>query len=99
MQVSNLLAWAIAAIFVVFAAIVLYRISKADLSGLICEVSGAGAGKASLSRFQFLLFTFVVAGIYVTLCLKTNSFVNIPGGALGLIGISGGSYAVSKAIK
>lgn len=93
---DEVLYWVMTAIFTVFAAIVLYRFSQMNLAALVCELDGQ---KASLSRFQFLLFTFVVAGTYLTLCLKTGTFVEIPKGALALIGISGGSYLVSKGIS
>jgi len=56
-------------------------------------------GKASLSRLQLLLFTFVIAGLYLTLCLEAGSMVDIPNQVLGLLGISSGSYAVSKGIQ
>ena len=93
--------WAVSLILMAFAAIVIYKLARVDLSGLICEIKegGAEAGKASLSRFQFLLFTFVVAGIYLTLCLESGTFVDIPNGTLALIGISGGSYVLSKTVS
>lgn len=90
--------WIMAAIFTSFAAIVLFKFSKMDLSALVSE-GDAENRKASLSRFQFLLFTFVIAGVYLTLCLESGTFVEIPNGVLGLIGISGGSYVVSKGIS
>jgi len=55
-------------------------------------------GKASLARFQFLLFTFVVAGLFLMLSIEVGQFVNIPANVLGLMGISGGSFVLSKAI-
>jgi hypothetical protein len=54
--------------------------------------------KASLSRLQFLIFTFVVAGVYLVLSLEAGRFVDIPQNVLLLIGISGTSYVVSKGI-
>ncbi|MEA1647824.1 hypothetical protein UAJ10_02165 [Nitrospirillum sp. BR 11164] len=56
-------------------------------------------GKASLSRLQFLLFTFVIAGLYLTLSLEADKFVDIPPQVLGLLGISGGSYVLAKGIQ
>lgn len=56
------------------------------------------SGKASLARFQFLLFTFVVAGLFLMLSIESGTFVNIPTSVLGLMGISGGSFLVSKAM-
>lgn len=56
-------------------------------------------GKASLSRFQMLIFTFVIAGLYLTLCLEAGSLIDIPNQVLGLIGISGGTLVISKGIQ
>lgn len=70
-----------------------------NLEKLISESDGA----ASFSRFQFLIFTFVVASGYVVqvfMALKSSAPVpDIPNGVLALIGISGGSYVVSKGIE
>ena len=73
-----------------------------DLSRLLTEVSTDGNGqtqmKASLSRFQFLVFTFVVAGLYFILSLETGRLIDVPNGTLMLLGISGLSYLGSKTI-
>jgi hypothetical protein len=73
-----------------------------DLSRLISEPNGA----ASMSRFQFLVFTFVIAlSLFLVIAAGKNgdgkpSFPEtIPGGILTLLGISGSSYAVGKAIQ
>ncbi len=69
------------------------------------EQSGMGRGappevpKASLSRFQFLIFTFVIGGVYLVLCLEAGTFVPIPENVVLLLGVSGGTYAASKGIK
>jgi hypothetical protein len=55
--------------------------------------------KASMSRLQLLVFTFVIAGVYLVLCLESGTFVDIPNNVLLLLGISGGTYAASKGIK
>src|SRR5215471_6244608 len=68
-----------------------------DISRLISEVNG----DASMSRFQFLIFTFVVA-LSLFLVIVGSSplkFPDIPGTVLSLIGISGSSYLVSKGIQ
>ena len=80
-------------------ALILIKIAtnQLPLKGLLCE-PGDDA-KASLSRFQFLLFTFVIAGVYLLLSLESGTLVNIPENVLWLIGISGGSYITSKGIK
>jgi len=95
---------AIVAIILAFAAIVLWHVlwGTIKLDGLIAELNPASPddfGKASLSRFQFLLFTFVVAGLFLLLSIETGAFVSIPGDVLGLMGISGGTFVVSKAVS
>jgi hypothetical protein len=55
--------------------------------------------KASLSRFQFLIFTFVVAGLFLLLSIEAGAFVEVPPTVLGLIGLSGGSFVISKGIS
>jgi hypothetical protein len=81
--------------------VVLWKIitGSIDLTDLISEENGG----ASMSRFQFLIFTFVIA---ISLFLV---IVGHPGGPqfpaavpatiLALLGISGSSYLVSKAIQ
>ena len=75
---------AFSAIIVAFAAAVLWEIinGNIDLNGIISEPTDVakidGKPKASLSRFQFLIFTFVVAGIFLMLSIEAGSFVNIP---------------------
>lgn len=95
-----------------FAGAVLGKIitNEIDLKYLISEDNG----NASMSRFQFLLFTFVIAAsyfLYVTGMVTKVNFdalatagkpillPNIPSGVLGLIGISGASYVVAKGIQ
>jgi hypothetical protein len=92
----------ISAILLLFAFVVLWKISKGDISlnGLLAEPPQAGktvdTAKASLSRFQFLIFTFVIAGLYLLLSIEAGTFVEIPQNVLYLLGISGGTYVVSK---
>lgn len=73
---------------------------RIDLSQLISEPSG----DASMSRFQFLVFTFVIAlSFFLVVAAKIASndpsFPDIPGTVLTLLGISGSSYLVSKGIQ
>jgi hypothetical protein len=84
---------------------VLWRIydGTIDLSRLISEPTG----DASMSRFQFLVFTFVISLSLFLVIVAGNKDSNgkpafpasIPGGILTLLGISGSSYAVGKAIQ
>jgi hypothetical protein len=96
---------AFSVIILAFAAAVLWQIGTGDIQlvGLISEPPGpndpAGSiGKASLARFQFLIFTFVIAGLFLMLCIETGAFVDIPTNVLALLGISGGSFILSKAV-
>ena len=87
-----------------FAVVVLISIIRGDikLTQLVSEPPDPDhperPPKASLSRFQFLIFTFVIAGLYLVLSLESGSFIDIPESVLVLLGISGGSYLVSKGI-
>ena len=73
-----------------------------DLSRLISEPTG----DASMGRFQFLIFTFVISlSLFLVILSGKNGDgkpafpETIPGGILTLLGISGSSYAVGKAIQ
>lgn len=71
-----------------------------DLSHLLSDSSDS-----SLSRFQFLLFTFVIGFSYLLLvvCRAAKdcgaALPDVPGGTLALLGISAGSYVLSKGIQ
>ena len=68
-----------------------------DLDWLISDERGY----ASLSRFQFLVFTFVVAmSLFYLIVIGTPpKYPAIPSEILALLGISGGSYVLSKGIQ
>jgi len=70
-------------------------IGKLDLSDLISEDNG----KASMARFQLLIFTFVLAMCLLVLTLESGEFPHLDGEILGLLGISGGSFVISKGIQ
>jgi hypothetical protein len=81
-------------------AIIYYVFTKQiDLSGLISEPTG----EASMSRFQLLIFTFVVAASLFLIVASKKPQPNfpdiIPNGILVLLGISSSSYLVSKGIQ
>jgi hypothetical protein len=94
----------ICAILLGFGALVLWMIfmNRIRLDGLLLEPPAPGettrAAKASLSRFQFLIFTFVIAGLYLLLSIEAGMFIEIPTNVLGLLGISGGTFLISKAV-
>ncbi len=80
----------------VLAALILWFIftNKIDLSALVSETNG----DASMSRFQLLIFTFVI-GIGLFMLIERGSvFPEIPQGVLTLLGISASTYAVGKGI-
>lgn len=103
MTLQTLAFWGFAVVGVIilgFAATILWKVVNDDISldGLLMETGPDGARKASLSRFQLLIFTFVFAGLFLLLSIEAGTFVEIPTNVLSLIGISSGSYVVSKAL-
>ncbi len=80
-----------------FGVVVLYQIAvgKIDISGLLSEDGGG----ASMSRFQLLIITFVIAFSFFVLVLQGNKFPDIPSGVLTMLGISATTYGVSKGIQ
>jgi hypothetical protein len=70
--------------------------NEIDLANLLSE---SGGGGASLSRFQFLIFTFVIAlGLFLIIAHTYEFPKTIPDGVLTLLGISGSTYLVGKGI-
>lgn len=101
MQTLTLIAgYLICGIVGILGILVIWKIidGSINLDRLISEPNG----DASLSRFQFLVFTFVIA-LSLFLVIVGNkegvAFPNIPGTVLALLGISGSSYLVSKGIQ
>ncbi len=69
--------------------------NEIDLSTLLDEANG----DASLSRFQLLVFTLVVAvGLFLSIVNKL-AIPDIPNSILTLLGISASTYAVGKGIS
>jgi len=92
-------------ILAIFLALVAYAIlrrifdDRIDLSKLLSEKDDTGA---SLSRFQFLIFTFVISmSLFLIVVGESPPRFpkSIPGEVLALLGISGASYVVSKAVQ
>lgn len=77
--------------------VILWKIAVGtiDISQLL-EESGGGA---SMSRFQLLIFTFVIALSLFLLVASDKSFPEVPAGVLTLLGISATTYGVSKGIQ
>lgn len=92
--------WILTIFIGVLALLILVKIWKGDidLNYLISDE----LGYASLARFQFLIFTFVVSiSLFYIIVNKTPPDYpeRIPGEILALLGISGGSYVISKGIQ
>lgn len=84
-----------------FGFVILWRMltGKIDIRLLISESDGA----ASLSRFQFLVFTYVISLSLLLVILGAENGPafpdKIPVGIYALLGISAASYVVSKGIQ
>ncbi len=101
-DIAMIIASVVAAIILLMGVTVVWLIvtNRINLTHLVSEPVAKGdpdgTPKASLSRFQFLIFTFVIAGLYLALSLEAGTLIEVPNGALMLLGISGGSYLASK---
>lgn len=98
--ISALAAWVALGFLGLIGVAILYLVftGKIDLSGLISEPTG----DASMSRFQLLIFTFVIAAcLFLIVASKgpPDFPKDIPQGILVLLGISSSSYLVSKGIQ
>jgi hypothetical protein len=84
---------------------------KIDISKILTEKDGSG-GSASMSRFQLLIFIFVIAVSFFLVVISNIKIIQarpgerelpgmpeVPNGVLALLGISASSYAVGKAIQ
>ena len=91
--------WSVVLIVDLLAAIVLMRMATGaiDLTMLLSERNG----DASISRFQLLVFTYVIGLtlFWVTIARTPPAFPEITGGLLSLMGISASTYAVSKGLQ
>lgn len=97
---SALAAWVALGFLGLIGVAILYYVftGRIDLGGLISEPSG----EASMSRFQLLIFTFVIAAcLFLIVASKGPPGFpeDIPQGILVLLGISSSSYLVSKGIQ
>lgn len=93
---QELMKWSGAVFFALLQAYILYGLTfKWDMHRLMC----AEDGNASMSRFQLLLFTFAIAGGYFYLLLQRGGFPEVNAGAMALLGLSGGTYVLSKGIQ
>jgi hypothetical protein len=83
-----------------FSVLVYIANGKIDLSDLLTETGDANGSKgASMSRFQLLIFTLVIALSLFLVVVSKMEFPKIPPEILTLLGISASTYAVSKGIQ
>lgn len=70
---------------------------RIDLTYVLSERDGM----ASLARLQFLVVVLTIAGgfLFVVIRSPEPALPNIPGAVLILLGISGGTYLLSKGIE
>ncbi|HXY49391.1 MAG TPA: hypothetical protein VEI01_08070 [Terriglobales bacterium] len=99
-MVNSLASWCslLACLFLAavgFAVVVMIFTGRIDLRYLVSEANH----EASMSRFQLLIFTFVIAIALFRLVELKNEFPEIPNGILTLLGISASTYAVGKGIS
>jgi hypothetical protein len=70
---------------------------KIDISQILAEKGGSGA---SMSRFQLMIFTFVISlSLFLIVVSKGDFPKEIPNQILELLGISATTYGVSKGIQ
>lgn len=69
--------------------------NKINLSEMLEEMSGG----ASMSRFQLLVFTLVIAYSFFLIVASQSKFPEIPNNVLALLGVSASTYAVSKGLQ
>lgn len=73
---------------------------KINLATVLNETTGPNEPKkVSLSRLQMLIFTLLISGLYLTLSLSSGQLIDIPMNVVALLGVSGGSYVLSKGIQ
>jgi hypothetical protein len=97
---NDLLQWGGIGFLLIMAALcimLLYKMwtNQINLSALLDEANG----DASMSRFQLLVFTLVIAvGVYIHI-LNHMTLPDIPDSVLKLLGISASTYAAGKGIS
>jgi hypothetical protein len=93
----------VAAFYVAIVVVLLYALvvlvaivtGEISLTNLLTE-SGGGA---SMSRFQLLIFTLIIAICLVLIVVSNGDFPKIPPEVLELLGVSATTFAVSKGIQ
>jgi uncharacterized BrkB/YihY/UPF0761 family membrane protein len=92
--------WILAVFIAGLGVLILWRIATGEIE--LNKLLQDEEKKASLSRFQFLIFTFVIAmSLYLVIVSASPPAFpkEIPGEIFALLGISGGTYVVSKGVQ
>jgi len=99
-KVQLALAYAMLVLLFLFGFFVIAAIAsgKIDISSLLTEGTGE-TSKASMSRFQLLIFTFVIGVSFFLVVLCECKLPEVPNQVLTLLGISASTYGVSKGIQ
>ena len=97
---THFILWCLAVFLMLLEGLIIYFIMTRtiDLKFLISEKDG----RASLSRFQLLIFTFLITSLFLILAFAKEGglgWPDVPNSVLGLLGISGGTYLTSKGIQ
>ena len=71
--------------------------TKLNLASLPIRLISGVDGRASLSQFQIMLWTFVVLGGAIYAVLVNGALIPISAGTLVLLGISGGAAVIAQA--
>ena len=97
MKLKLTIGYALLIIVFMFGLAILIGIVRGEIniSALLEETDGG----ASMSRFQLLIFTFVIALSLFLIVASSEKFPAIPPEVLTLLGISASTYAVSKGIQ
>jgi hypothetical protein len=98
--VKEIIAWIVVVLVGLIGLAVVWALftGKINLEKLISEEDGKG----SMSRLQFLIFTFVIAGTLFMIIVSSDPPAfpeEIPAGIFAVLGISGGTYVLGKGVQ
>ena len=68
---------------------------EGSMSALLSETSGQGV---KMLRLQFLIFSFIGAGIYLLVVFAKGEFIPMPDVIIGMLGLSSAGYLSGKSL-
>jgi hypothetical protein len=90
--------YGLAILLFLFGFVILLGIASGEI--VIDTILSESGGGASMSRFQLLIFTFVIAlSLFFIVASNPRQFPSVPTDILTLLGISATTYGVSKGIQ